>query len=198
MAEVLRSSGATASVLRAVPAAGAGRSSGAPRGEASRRSESGADTRVELSDAARTLDGQRRILGVLLAGAERAVAPASTDPQDDAARSEYLSSIDAPADLSPEATAERILGGVTGYIFGAFRRSRGELVGSDLDAFEADVRAGFARGLGAAADIIEALGRLTPTQDHDIDAIRAAFDAGFTRFIDAERDGLREASAPRA
>jgi len=116
---------------------------------------------------------------------------------DEAGRSEYLASIAQPGDISPEATAERILGGITGYIYGAFRLSRDELGSEDLAEFERGVRKGFERGMREARAILEGLRALDPELARGIDRTESLVREGLDGFFRSEREALA-ARAPAA
>ena len=118
---------------------------------------------VRLSSSALRLRDAQSLLRGLLTPIESTV----TDPEMEeiwrsAGRDAYLESSSEATDRSPEATAERILGGITGYIYSAFRRTRPELDRGDLAHFESEVRRGFERGLAQVADLLEALGAQPP------------------------------------
>ena len=174
---------------------------------ASRASSPRGASAIELSEAARTLDGQRRLLRGLLGGAEERV-PAGAELFEQAGRSEYLASIAEPTDLSAEATADRILGGITGYIFGAFSLARGELDADDVEEFAARAREGLERGLREAGEILGAISQLRGDGDGSGDAapdegasapldtadaiatIRERVLAGLDHFVEDERARL--------
>jgi len=77
-----------------------------------------------------------------------------------AGKTDYLERIANPTDLSSEATADRILGGITGYIYGAFKLGAPEANEEDFEAFFEQVNAGFEQGLEEAMEILEGMAAL--------------------------------------
>jgi len=143
---------------------------------------------VEISPQARRAQGLQRAQRELLAAFEARLPPEQLELFEQAGRTGYLSSIANPTDLSPEATAQRILGGVTGYIFGAFQRSReGELTEAELGHFAREARRGLEQGLERSRDLLEALAFLSPELESDIDALAEQVRSGLDTFIDSER-----------
>jgi len=145
---------------------------------------------VELSAAARRANSVRGFSQKLLEAFERKLSPAEQELLDQAGRGEYLRSIASPLDTSAEATAERILGGITGYIYGAFRLSRGELSEADLDSFARDASRGFEQGLGEARGLLEASSALSAGLATDIDTMAELVRDGLAAFIRQERERL--------
>ncbi len=100
---------------------------------------------------------------------------------EEAGRSDYLDSIANPTDLSAEATADRILGGITGYIFQAFQLDNPDATAEEFEGFFAEVTRGFEQGFAEALDVIQAAGALTDD-----------FDADVHRTADLVREGLAQ------
>ncbi|MEE8558790.1 MAG: DUF5610 domain-containing protein [Myxococcota bacterium] len=141
---------------------------------------------LHVSERAQALRGQRELLERILGGAETGIREVE-EALEKAGKSAYLESIESPADLSPEATAERILGGITGYIYGAFRLESPDATAEDFERFQAKVLEGFGRGLAEAKDTLEGLALLS-------DALVGSIDVAETRV----RDGLEEFFAGEA
>jgi hypothetical protein len=155
------------------------------------------DARVELSPEAARLRNQRALLRTALQATEEDVARVLRARFDEAGRADYLATIAQPDDLSPEATAERILGGITGYIYRAFRRSRPEANAGDLAEFERGVRSGLERGMKAARQVLEGLQALDPELARGVERTQSLVAAGLERFFTREREAGAAASAPR-
>jgi hypothetical protein len=154
------------------------------------REGAAADARVEISPQAERARAQRSILRSVFGGVEQ---DADADAQalfEAAGRSEYLDAIAQPSDTSPQATAQRILGGITGYIYGAFRLAHPDASAEDFDRFAADVLRGFEKGLGEARSIIEGLAALTPELASGIDRTEALVREGLEVFFSDERRRL--------
>jgi hypothetical protein len=113
---------------------------------------------VALSDRARAADAQRSILEKALSGMEDQFS--KDDPFAQAGRADYLESVSNPSDLSAEATAGRILGGITGYIFGAFQLQHDKIGHDELEDFRDQVMRGFKRGMGEARQVLGAIDKL--------------------------------------
>lgn len=94
-----------------------------------------------------------------------------------AGKEEYLESISTATDTSPEATAGRIVGGITGYIFGAFKLQNPDYTEEQLKDFQSQVMGGFEKGLSEAREIITAL---------------SAMDEGLSQSIDKTASIVRE------
>lgn len=112
-----------------------------------------------------------------------------------AGKSKYLESIANPADLSPEATAERILGGITGYIFGAWQLGRPNMTLADFEEFEKAVMSGFERGLGEAKDVIHGEGKLNDEMSGGIAKTEELVRAGLATFFEEQRTRLSGSNA---
>jgi hypothetical protein len=142
---------------------------------------------TEISDRAKSLRGHHLLLKALLGGPEEAVSGAD-EILEQAGKSEYLQSIESPDDLSPEATAGRILGGITGYIYGAFKLQNPEATAEDFERFKAQVQEGFERGLGQAKSTLEGLERLDDEMVSGIDRTETLVREGLDEFFAHEAD----------
>jgi len=187
-----RSQAGTAAILESVlrSGRGAGRESGRGPDGARGGSTAAGDSEVSLSPRAREASQGQRFQREVLASFERGLSAEELEIFEQAGRSDYLSSIAGETDTSAEATAQRILGGVTGYIFGAFRLSRGELGAGDIDEFEREALRGFERGLGQARELIEGLGALTGDLDADISETARLVRDGIRSFAEEQREAL--------
>lgn len=101
-----------------------------------------------------------------------------------AGRSEYLDSIANPTDLSAEATAGRILGGITGYIFDAFKLGNPDATAEEFEAFFAQVTKGFEQGFSEALDILGGMGALTDEVNKDVHRTAEIVREGLAKFHD--------------
>ena len=145
---------------------------------------------VDLSSVARRLHETQGWMRSLLSALEEPFAGDDDPRWEEAGRDDYLASISDSTDPSPEATADRILGGIRGYIYRAFARSRPELTAEDLDTFEREARKGLERGLAQAGDLLEALGALSPDLRTSIDETADRVRTGLDTFLATERRAL--------
>ncbi len=162
----------------------------APAKKSSEREE------VEISAAAVRLRADHDLINAVFGGVEVDITPIEGHEVFEAAgKTEYLESIEKPEDLSPEATAERILGGIKSYIYGAFKLANKDATAEDFDQFQADVMRGFEQGLGEAKTIIEGLSALTPELAEDVDQTEALVRQGLEDFFTTERERYAAVSA---
>jgi hypothetical protein len=152
-----------------------------------------AEAPVEISLQAERLRAQRQILRSAFGGVEESYESAGRALFEAAGRSKYLDSIAQVTDLSPQATAQRILGGITGYIYGAFRLAHPGATVEDFDGFAADVLRGFEQGLGEARSLIEGLAALTPELASGIERTETLVREGLEVFFADERRRLEGA-----
>lgn len=148
------------------------------------------DAPVEISSQAERLRTQRQILRSAFGGVEESSDPGGRALFEAAGRSKYLDSIAQVTDLSPQATAQRILGGITGYIYGAFRLAHPGGTLEDFDRFAADVVRGFEAGLGQARSLIEGLAALTPELASGIGRTETLVREGLEVFFADERQRI--------
>ncbi len=145
---------------------------------------------LTLSPEARRAQSAKSFERELLASFERGLSADELELFEQAGRSGYLDSIASDTDTSAEGTANRILGGVTGYIFGAFELSRGELQSADLDEFEREALRGFERGFAQAKELIEGLGARSPELATDLDRTAELVRSGIHDFVEERRSAL--------
>lgn len=179
----------------------------APRAAPPSAARDGED-RVSLSPAARQLQVTTTLLRQPLEATEAQINQLLEDSYaqllERAGRSDYLASVANPTDLSPEATAGRILGGITGYIYEAYKLQNPDLDAGGLAKFQTQVMRGFETGLGEAKSIIAAMGILDDKLGAEIgqteSLVREGLDAFFTRErerLSAPPDGTTATPAPR-
>lgn len=147
----------------------------------------GAD-RFSMSIEASELRVGATVVDQALSGAYDALAQTSglaSAAFESAGKSDYLASIADATDVSPEATAGRILGGVTGYIFGAFQSNNPEFSKADFDKFHAAVSQGFEQGLREAADILRSMSVMTNEVSEDIAKTTEIVRDGLADFYDS-------------
>jgi len=167
--------------------------------------------RFTLSAKAANLRVSRTVVETTLSSGEASLASADYDtaltnaytelassPFESAGKTEYLDSISNPSDLSAEATAGRILGGVAGYIFGAFQLQNPDFAFAEFEGFHAAVSEGFERGLRDAADILRGLSILTNEGSQGIAETTEIVRAGLADFYDTIADTFREPPASAA
>lgn len=143
---------------------------------------------ISISDEARALRLESELMRGTFDGVEGALFGVDDPLFDQAGRAEYLESVDAPDDLSAGATAERILDGITGYIYRAFQLGNPDADAEDFARFKSEVMRGFEQGLEEARGYIEALGDLTDEQGERIDEIADLVREGLDAFFDAEEE----------
>ena len=148
---------------------------------------------IAISDEARGLRLEAELIRATFGGVEGAIFGLDDPLFEQAGRSEYLESIDAPDDLSAGGTAERILSGITGYIYRAFLLGQPAADVEDLARFKTETLRGLEQGLEEARGYIEALGDLTDGQSERIseteDLVREGLDAFFERAEERLRGG---------
>ena len=171
--------------------------------EAPKRSRAGAATEAPAARAADrfTVSAEAFDLRVsstsvdkALSGAYEALAARGSVDFEAAGKTEYLESIANPTDLSPEATAGRILGGITGYIFGAFELNNPEFTAADFESFNAAVTEGFERGLRDAADILRGMSVMTNALSQDIAKTTELVRDGLASFYESIADGFSDSA----
>lgn len=166
----------------------------ASRGKSSSQNPAGrAEDSVEISPMAERLKADRDLLRAIFGGVEEEVSSPDRSLFETAGRSEYLASIAEPTDLSAEATANRILGGIRGYIYGAFRMSKPDATAEDFEEFASEVMRGSEQGMGEAREILKALSVLDASLSEDIGRTESLVREGLDEFFAEERE--RYASA---
>ena len=151
------------------------------------------DTRVEISAEAEHLRAQSDLLRAVFRGVEQKVAPQARLAFERAGRSEYLeSSLNDSArgmlDLSPEATAARILGGIQGFIYRAFMAEHPGATAEDFEQFKAEVVRGFEQGMSEAKNILRGLGMHTNDLAGEIEQTETLVREGLAKFFAEERE----------
>lgn len=101
-----------------------------------------------------------------------------------------------PLDTSPEATAGRIVDGITGYIFKAWQMRNPEMTEESFQRFQTQVMKGFEQGLDEAKDILAGLQALTPELEESIgqteSLVRSRLDEFFQSTIEAIRQNAQQ------
>jgi len=123
---------------------------------------------VHLSNQAEKLATAKKILEEAYAKLESQVSPEAAALFDEHGKTEYLQGLAEKDDNSPEAVSDNIVGGITGYIFGAFAASRESMTSDDFDEFESAVWRGFERGLSEATGVLEDFGVLDDSMEGTI------------------------------
>jgi hypothetical protein len=109
-------------------------------------------------------------------------------------RAEYLESVSQPTDLSSNATAGRILGGITSYIYGAFRLQHDEIGHEELADFKEQVLRGFERGMGEARQVLGAIDKLDDGLAFEISETDRLVREGLDRFFADETAAINARS----
>ncbi|MCP3984477.1 MAG: hypothetical protein GY723_08805 [bacterium] len=107
---------------------------------------------------------------------------------EEAGKSDYLESIANPTELSSEATAGRILGGIKGFIYGAFRMQHPDMTEEDFEYFQSEVMKGFEQGISEAREILTALGALDERLATDVVETERLVRGGLDEFFTQERE----------
>ena len=96
-------------------------------------------------------------------------------------------------DTSPEATAGRIVDGITGYIYGAWMTQNPDATEEDLAAFQEQVMSGFEKGLEDAKDILTGLQAMTPELEGEIGQTESLVRDQLAEFFEDALQQIREA-----
>jgi len=133
----------------------------------------------------------------LTAGAQRGEALASSAGAQDlfaaAGKAEFEARAAAAAkDVSPEATAGRIVEGITGYIFKAYQMQRPEMTEEAFLSFQEQVLTGFEAGLEDAKDILTGLQAMTPELTRSIDRTEELVREQLAKFFETTLESIRE------
>jgi len=157
----------------------------------------GKDADVKISNHGQRMRAQRDLLYAYLGGSDTEFRAGGRSLLEAAGRSEYLASVSNPTDLSPEATAERILGGIRGYIYGAFSLAHPDATDGEFERFTSDVMRGFERGTSQARQVFEGLKDLEPDLAEEIARTQARVRDGLEAFFEEQRK-LRSHDTPTA
>lgn len=98
-------------------------------------------------------------------------------------------------DTSPEATAGRILEGITGYIFKAFQSQNPEMTEEDFTRFQEQVLKGFETGLGEAKDILSGLNAMNEDLESQIGKTEELVRDQLATFFEEQLEIIRENKA---
>lgn len=107
-----------------------------------------------------------------------------------AGKSDYLASIADTSDHSADATAGRILGGITGYIYTAYQMGYPGMTEKQFNTFQTQVLKGFNQGLDDAKGMIGAAGLLNPAMTLDIGKTEDLVHRGLDDFFAREKERL--------
>ena len=161
--------------------------------ERAREATPGETRELEISAAAHKLRLEAELIRGTFEGVEDALFGVQDLLFEQAGRSEYLESIELPEDLSASATAERILGGISGYIYRAFQLGHPDADLADLSRFKSEALRGFEQGLEEARGYIEALGDLNEELEERISETEDLVREGLEAFFDREEELLKSA-----
>ncbi len=149
------------------------------------------DAHVEISPQAERLRVQNRLLRSTLGEVEGEVFPAGSRALEEAGYAQYLASLRDESEGSAEATAERILRGIQGYIYRAFMVQHPGATPEDFERFKAAVIRGYERGLFDARSALAGLGGLEPELSEEIDHTKALVREGLREFFAGESERVR-------
>ena len=153
-----------------------------------REATPGETQELEISARGQRLRLEAELMRGTLGGIEVAIFGLDDPVYEQAGRSEYLESIEIPDDFSAAGTAERILGGISGYIYRAFRMSNPDANLADFARFKQEALRGFEQGLEESRGYIEALGDLTDERSEQISETEDLVRDGLEAFFDREEE----------
>ena len=163
---------------------------GAPPARVSRQT----GDQVTLSPEGLKYQASSQLTTVPLDATERQVSEALDRAYDElyerAGRSDYLASIADTSDRSADATAGRILGGMTGYIYKAYQLGHPDMTADQFDTFQTQVLKGFNQGLGEAKQMIGGAGLLDSAMTLDIGKTEELVHHGLEDFFASEKERL--------
>ncbi len=142
----------------------------------------------EISARGHRLRLEAELMRAIFGSVEEGIFSLGDPVTEQAGRSEYLESIETPDDFSAAATAERILGGITGYIYRAFRMSNPDADLDDFARFKQEALRGFEQGLEEGRGYIEASGDLTEQRSEQISETGDLVREGLEAFFDREEE----------
>jgi hypothetical protein len=151
-----------------------------------REATPGETQELEISARGQRLRLEAELMRATLGGVESAIFGLDDPVYEQAERNEYLESIEIPDDFSADSTAERILAGITGYIYRAFRLSNPDANGDDFARFKQETLRGFEQGLEEGRGYIEAMGDLTDDLSEQISETEDLVRDGLEAFFDRE------------
>jgi len=150
--------------------------------------------RVTLSPEAQQYQASSQLTTTSLDATERQVSDvlerAYAELYERAGKSDYMASIADTSDRSADATAGRILGGITGYIYRAYQMGHPDMTAEQLDTFQTQVLKGFNQGLGEARQMIGAAGLLDSAMTLDIGNTEDLVHRGLEDFFASEKQRL--------
>jgi hypothetical protein len=126
---------------------------------------------VEISGDAEKLRVHRELLRAVFGAVQGQVSRAGLAAFAPAEQTEYLASVSHPSDLSAEATAQRILDGIGGYVIRAFRAQNLDATWEQAECFRQQVLRGVNQGIAEAKRAIADLGMLDPELASSIEEI---------------------------
>ncbi len=155
-----------------------------------REATPGETQQLEISARGQRLRLEAELIRGTLEGVEGGIFSLDDPIYEQAGRSEYLESIETPDDFSAAASAERILGGIAGYIYRAFRMSNSLAGLEDFARFKEEVQRGFEQGLEEGRGYIEAMGDLSDDLSEQISETGDLVREGLEAFFDREEERL--------
>ena len=102
----------------------------------------------------------------------------------------FQEKFEAHSDFSPDGTANLILSGVTGYIYGAYRMQNPDMTEEELEHFHAEATRGVRQGFEEAKGYLDAIdlfqGEVAENAKSTVDKVLTGLDS----FVEAERERL--------
>ncbi len=155
-----------------------------------REATPGETQELEISARGHRLRLEAELMRATFGGVEEGIFGLDYPVYEQAGRSEYLESIEMPDDFSAAATAERILGGITGYITRAFRMSNPDADLEDFARFKQEVLRGFEQGLAEGRGYIAAMGDMSDELSEQISETEDLVREGLEAFFDRQEERL--------
>jgi hypothetical protein len=148
---------------------------------------------LEISAEGQMLRLEAALLRETFGGVESNLSTAEDRVFEEAGRSDYLDSIERPTDLSAGGAAERILGGITGYIYRAFQLANPNADLEDFMQFKREALRGLAQGLEEARGYLDALDELSYERLENISETEDLVREGLDVFFEREEERLTNA-----
>ncbi|MFP4381013.1 MAG: DUF5610 domain-containing protein [Candidatus Sumerlaeia bacterium] len=152
---------------------------------------------VNLGENSARVDANAMLLERILSRTEIELPPQAREMFEAAGKAEFQAA-NAPAtdgaafDASPEATAGRIVDGITGYIFKAWQTQHPEMTEESFSEFQSQVMKGFEQGVEEAKDIITGLQAMTPETQESINQTESLVREQLDDFFNTTMEQIQE------
>ena len=142
--------------------------------------------KVDFSAKSIRLQANAQIITTVLSDTER-IVDLPEDAYITTGKTHYLRSMETLDNVSPEATSQRILDGITGYIYRAWKTQNPDATAEDFEGFRQQIEKGVAQGVEEAREILLSMQTLTPEIDSGITETVAHLTKGLNAFFEAEQ-----------